>query len=76
MVSLPIDHILEGSEARADLELHLRERHHIEVPILHWWATAERERFAVRLSCQVYNDSTDIDCLANALREFFTDSRH
>lgn len=71
MVSLPLDHLLQSAEARTDLELHLRERNRIEIPVLRWRPEPERERFALRVSCQHYNDASDIDRLAQALGVFF-----
>jgi isopenicillin-N epimerase len=70
MVSLPIDHLFTDAEARTELEQHLRESKGIEIPILRWREAPDRERFAIRVSCQIYNDRSDIERLAVALTEF------
>jgi len=67
MVSLPVDQLVPTPEVRVKLELMLREQHHIEVPFLRWRPAPDIERWAIRVSCQAYNDAADIDVLARGL---------
>lgn len=67
MVSLPVDQLVPSPELRLKLELMLREQYHIEIPFLRWRPAPDIERWAIRVSCQAYNDAADIDVLAKAL---------
>ncbi len=67
MASFPIDHLAPEPEVRLRLETMLRERHHIEIPMIRWRPTADTERWTLRVSCQIYNEDSDIDRLAGAL---------
>jgi selenocysteine lyase/cysteine desulfurase len=39
------------------------------VPILRWWPTPGTESGVIRVSCQAFNDRTDIDALAQGMTE-------
>lgn len=67
MAAFPIDHLVPMPEARLRLESMLREEHAIEIPTIRWRPAPETERWTLRVSCQVYNDESDIDRLASAL---------
>jgi isopenicillin-N epimerase len=69
MAAFPIDHLVPDPEVRQRLESMLRERHQIEIPTIRWRPALDSERWTLRVSCQIYNDSGDIDRLATALTE-------
>ena len=67
MAAFPVDHLAPDAESRQRLELMLREEHHIEIPLIRWRPAPDKERWTLRVSCQIYNDESDIDTLARAL---------
>ena len=67
MVSLPVDDLAPRGDDRMKLELMLREEHNIEVPFLRWRPVPGVEKWAIRVSCQAYNDTGDIEAMADAL---------
>lgn len=69
MVSLPLDHLARTPESRLRWHDLLVEKYEIEVPFLRWTPEPGRERGAVRVSCQAYNDEGDIGVLAAALED-------
>ena len=69
MVSLPVDHLARSAESRLKWHDLLVEKYRIEVPFLRWSPALDRERGAVRVSCQAYNDDSDIGVLATALAD-------
>jgi isopenicillin-N epimerase len=68
MTAVPIDHRFPGAQERAQLEASLRDTFGIEVPLMRLRArTDEPYRWLIRVSCQAYNDESDIEQLRTAL---------
>ena len=67
MTAFPVDHLVPDPEIRQELELMLREKHHIEIPMIRWRPALDTEQWTLRVSCQIYNDKGDIDRRATAL---------
>jgi len=67
MAAFPVDHLVPDPEMRQRLELILRERHHIEIPMIRWRPAPDTDRWTIRVSCQIYNDDSDIERMATAL---------
>ena len=67
MVAFPVDDLVPDPEMRQRLELILRERHHIEIPMIRWRPAPDTDRWTIRVSCQIYNDDSDMERLATAL---------
>ncbi len=67
MVAFPIDDLVPDPEMRQRLELILREKYHIEIPMIRWRPAPDTDRWTIRVSCQIYNDDSDIERLATAL---------
>jgi isopenicillin-N epimerase len=74
MVALPLDHLIPDPEKRLELAVKLRERYRIEVPILRWRPTPSTESGVIRISCQAFNDRSDLETLAHALSELLPES--
>jgi isopenicillin-N epimerase len=69
MVALPLDHLIPEADRRLQLSVMLRERYQIEVPILRWRPTPTTESGVMRISCQAFNDRSDIELLARGMSE-------
>ena len=69
MVALPLDHLVPDPAARLQLGVDLRARYRVEVPILRWRPTPDTESGVIRVSCQAFNDRSDLEALAGGLRE-------
>jgi isopenicillin-N epimerase len=68
MAAVLIDHRLRDPESRARLDVALRETFRIEVPIMRWRLGLDgRDRWVIRVSCQAYNEPSDLDALRSAL---------
>jgi isopenicillin-N epimerase len=67
MAAFPIDHLVPNPEVRQSLEVILRESHHIEIPMIRWRPAPDTDRYTLRVSCQIYNDHSDLARLATAL---------
>lgn len=75
MVSLPVDHLAITPESRLKWHDLLVEKYQIEVPFLRWSPSPDHERGAIRVSCQAYNDESDIGVLARALADSMRELR-
>jgi isopenicillin-N epimerase len=69
MVALPLDHLIPEPDRRPQLGIQLRERYRIEVPILRWRPRPNTESGVIRISCQAFNDRSDIEALAHGMTE-------
>ena len=67
MVAFPVDDLVPDPEMRQRLELILREKYHIEIPMIRWRPAPDTDRWTIRVSCQIYNDDSDMERLATAL---------
>jgi selenocysteine lyase/cysteine desulfurase len=73
MAAFPVDHLVPNAEMRLRLDAMLRERHHIEIPFIRWRPAPDAEAWTLRVSCQIYNDDSDIERLATALTTSFAE---
>jgi isopenicillin-N epimerase len=69
MVALPLDHLVPEPDRRLELGVKLRERYRIEVPMLRWRPTLDTESGVMRISCQAFNDRSDIEALAEGMEQ-------
>jgi selenocysteine lyase/cysteine desulfurase len=68
MVAVGIDHRFTDDEARTRLDHTLRDTFGIEVPVMRCRLDLDGPpRWLVRVSCQAYNDESDIEALRLAL---------
>jgi len=68
MVAVGIDHRFGDDESRSRLDRSLRETFGIEVPVMRCRLDLDGPpRWLVRVSCQAYNDESDIEALRQAL---------
>ena len=68
MVAVGIDHRFGDDESRIRLDRSLRETFGIEVPVMRCRLDLDGPpRWLVRVSCQAYNDESDIEALRQAL---------
>jgi isopenicillin-N epimerase len=68
MVAVGIDHRFGDDESRTRLDRSLRETFGIEVPVMRCRLDLDGPpRWLVRVSCQAYNDESDIEALRRAL---------
>lgn len=68
MVAVGIDHRFGDDEARTRLDCSLRDAFGIEVPVMRCRLDLDGpHRWLVRVSCQAYNDESDIEALRQAL---------
>jgi selenocysteine lyase/cysteine desulfurase len=69
MTAVTIDHLFTDDDSRTRLDQSLREASGIEVPIMRCGLDPGRPpRWLIRVSCQGYNDESDIDALCVALK--------
>ncbi len=68
MTAVTIDQRFPGAQARAQLDLSLRDTFGIEVPLMRFRAELGGPyRWLIRVSCQAYNEESDIESLRTAL---------
>jgi isopenicillin-N epimerase len=69
MTAVTIDHLFTDDESRTRLDRSLREEARFEVPVMRCRLDPGRPpRWLIRVSCQGYNDESDIDALRAALK--------
>jgi isopenicillin-N epimerase len=69
MTAVTIDHLFTDDDSRTRLDASLRAEAGIEVPVMRCALDAgQPPRWLIRVSCQGYNDESDIDALRAALK--------